>query len=241
MTWYPLEIRHTAEETAEQQSYDTIYASRGIGMRDSFYLWFLAQVPRCGERLLDVSCGAGKFLHFARQAGFATYGIDFSRVALQQTQRSTAAPAVALSNAQYLPFADNSFDVVTNIGSLEHYFDPASGVREMARVLRPGGVAVVLLPNAFGLFGNLTHVWRTGEIYDDGQPLQRYATRLSWQRLLEQNGLSPRRTIAYELETPRTLSDLTWMMQRPWKVLRLLAAPLVPLNLGNMLIFFCHK
>ena len=38
---YPIEIRHEPTEIAERQAYNTIYATRGIGQRDSFYLWFL--------------------------------------------------------------------------------------------------------------------------------------------------------------------------------------------------------
>jgi SAM-dependent methyltransferase len=239
---YPIEIRHEPTEIAEQQAYNTIYAKQGIDQRDSFYLWFLDQVVRYGRgRLLDVSCGEGSFIRFARRAGFATIGIDFSAVALQKAQRRVPSTVLALANAQQLPFADNSFDVVTNIGSLEHYFDPAQGVREMARVLRPSGVALVLLPNAFGLFGNITHVLRHGEVYDDGQPLQRYATRASWERLLQYNGLIPDRVIGYEREAPRTLDDLRWLLRRPSKIARLLLSRFVPVNLGNMLIFVCHK
>ena len=239
---YPIEIRHEQSESAEQRAYDSIYAAQGIRQRDSFYLWFLAQVPRCGDgRLLDVSCGEGAFLVFARRAGFRAVGIDFSLAALRKLPATHDGAPVALANAQQLPFADNSFDSVTNIGSLEHYFDPAAGVREMARVLRPGGVALVLLPNAFGLFGNIMHVLRYGEVYDDGQPLQRYASRASWARLLSANGLIPERVIGYELAAPRTVGDLLWFLRRPWKIARLLLSPFVPINLSNMLVFICHK
>lgn len=237
---YLLEIRHEPTERDEQQAYDTLYFERGIRQRDSFYLWFLEQVPHNGRgRLLDVSCGEGVFLDVARRAGLEAVGVDFSRVAVRKAR--CVSSQVALANAQRLPFADSSFDYVTNIGSLEHYFDPAEGVREMARVLRPDGVAVVLLPNTFGLFGNIWHVLRHGEIFDDGQPLQRYATHASWERLLQANGLIPARVVRYEREAPRTARDLLWLLRRPWKVGRLLVAPLIPVNLSNILVFVCHK
>lgn len=239
---YLLEIRHESTEADEQRSYDAIYSERGIRQRDSFYLWFLEQVQRHAlprGRLLDVSCGEGTFLGFARRAGFEVAGVDFSVAALHKARQT--APGVALANAQALPFPDAAFDVVTNIGSLEHYFDPAEGAREMARVLRPSGVAVVLLPNTFGLFGNIWHVLRHGEIFDDGQPLQRYASRGSWARLLHENGLAPGPVLRYEREAPRTLPDLLWLLQRPGKIGRLLVAPLIPTNLSNILVFICHK
>lgn len=245
MPWYPIEIRHTSTEDAEQRAYDTLYADRGLQQRASLYLWFLEQVRRYAPppaRLLDVSCGEGDFLRLACRAGYAAMGIDFSVAALQTLgqRQGSALPTVA-ANAQQLPFADARFDVVTNIGSLEHYFDPAQGVREMARVLHPRGVALVLLPNAFGLFGNIAHVWRRGEVFDDGQPLQRYATRGSWEDLLGSHGLRAQRVLVLERPAPRTLRDVRWMLLHPHTFVRVLIGPLVPLNLGDLLVFVCVR
>jgi SAM-dependent methyltransferase len=239
---YPVEIRHEQTERAERLAYDALFAADEIRMPDSFYLWFVRLVARSGSgQLLDISCGDGVFLAVARRAGLRATGVDFSAVALKKTLQIVPEAAVAIANGQQLPFGDNSFDVVTNIGSLEHYFDPAEGVREMARVLRPTGVALVLLPNLFGLFGNITYVLRHGEVYDDGQPLQRYATRRSWERLLRDNQLIPQDVLRYEREAPRTLYDLRQLLRRPQRIARLLAAPLLPLNLSNNFIFICRK
>jgi hypothetical protein len=111
----------------------------------------------------------------------------------------------------------------------------------MARVLRPEGVALVWLPNAFGIFGNVTHVLRYGEIFDDGQPLQRYATRASWERLLDENGLVTERILGYERALPRTLPDLLWLLLRPWKFVRIAASQILSVNLADQLIFICRK
>jgi SAM-dependent methyltransferase len=242
MSGYLFEIRHEQTEADEQRAYNQIYSTRGINQRDSLYLWFLDQVTPYGAgRLLDVSCGQGTFIRMASQAGFAVVGIDFSSAALHKAQRAASAASIALANAQGLPFADNSFDAVTNIGSLEHYFDPPEAVREMARVLRPGGRAFVWLPNLFGIFGNVTHVLRYGEVYDDGQPLQRYATRVSWEQLLNANGLLVERAIGYERAVPQTLPDLLWLLLRPWKIIRMMLALFLPVNLSDQLIFICRK
>lgn len=245
MPWYPIEIRHTPTEEAKQRAYDHLYVEDRLLQRDLHYLWFLDQVLRHAPppaRLLDVSCGEGDFLRFARNAGYAATGIDFALAALQKIDRrhGVGIPALA-ANAQQLPFADASFDVVTNIGSLEHYFDPAEGAREMARVLRPGGTALVLLPNAYGIFGNVLHVLRHGEVFDDGQPLQRYATRGSWQRLLADHGLRTRRVLVLERPLPRTRRDLAWMLRRPHTFVRAFFGALVPPNLGDLLVFVCDR
>lgn len=244
MDWYPIEIRHTVTEEQKQESYDTIYATQGIRLRDSFYLWFLDAVRRYSRkrgRLLDVSCGEGTFLSFARAVGFDVVGIDFSMVALQKSQRDVGSLPIVLANAEQLPFDDQSFDTVTNLGSLEHYLSPELGVSEMARVLRPDGVVVLHVPNTFGLFGNIPYVIRHGEVFDDGQPLQRYATRASWERLLNSHGLRVTHVFPYEREWPRTRTDFTFMMTHPSKIVRTLIAPLVPVNLGNFLVYVCDK
>ncbi|MEI6180326.1 MAG: methyltransferase domain-containing protein [Chloroflexales bacterium] len=245
MTWYPIEIRHTPTEEAEQRAYDGLYLKDRLRQRDSHYLWFLDQVRRYAPppaRLLDVSCGEGDFLRFASRSGYAAMGIDFSLAALQKLDRRSGTNVSAVAaNAQGLPFADASFDVVTNIGSLEHYFDPIEGVREMARVLRRGGTAVVLLPNAYGIFGNVLHVLRHGEVFDDGQPLQRYATRGSWQRLLANHGLHTRHVLVLERPVPRTRHDLYWMLRRPQMFVRAFLGGLVPPNLGDLLVFVCSR
>lgn len=245
MSWYPIEIRHTPTEDAEQRAYDALYTERGLPHRDPLFRWFLAQVKRQAPppaQLLDVSCGEGEFLHFARQAGYSTTGIDFSAAALHKfNQRSGHSTPVATANAQKLPFADASFDLVTNIGSLEHYFDPGQGVREMARVLRPNGTAIILVPNAYGLLGNVLYVLKHGEVFDDGQPIQRYATRGSWQRLLAEHGLKARKVLSLERAAPRTMRDLRWMLQHPQTFGRVLLGRLLPPNLGDQLVFVCNR
>ncbi len=243
MPWHPIEIRHTQTEQAEQRAYDRIYVERGLHQRDSLYLWFLDQVRRFAPppaRLLDISCGEGDFLRFARRAGYSVTGFDFSLAALRRLdQRGGASLPVVMANAQILPFAGASFEVITNIGSLEHYFDPGQAIAEMARVLRPEGVAIILVPNAYGIFGNVLHVLRHGEVFDDGQPLQRYATRRSWERLLAEHGLMARRVLVLERPFPRTARDFWWMARRPHTFVRAVFGGLVPANLGDQLIFVC--
>ncbi len=243
MPWYPIEIRHSPTEQAEQRAYDRIYNERGLHQRDSLYLWFLDQVRRFAPppaRLLDISCGEGDFLRFAHRAGYSVTGFDFSLAALRRLdQRGGAGLPVVMANAQILPFAGASFEVITNIGSLEHYFDPGQAIAEMARVLRPGGAAIILVPNAYGIFGNVLHVLRHGEVFDDGQPLQRYATRRSWERLLAEHGLMARRVLVLERPFPRTARDFWWMARRPHTFVRAVLGGLVPANLGDQLIFVC--
>lgn len=240
-----LEIRHDrmTDTAATLEAYNQLYADAGILHRDSFYLWLIGQLaPEPGSRLLDISCGEGRLTTLARRRGLRAVGIDFAEVSLRKARQAEPARVWAVGDGERLPLADASVDCITHIGSLEHYMAPERGAAEIARVLRPGGRACVLVPNAYGLWGNIAHVWRSGEIFDDGQPLQRYATRRTWERLLEAGGLRVMRTIGYgELEFPRTWRDARWLSARPHKLLRYLLSLLIPTNLANDLVFICAR
>jgi SAM-dependent methyltransferase len=243
-----IQIRRDAVLASQnnKNAYDALYARQftGVwtGQTHSRYLWLLSLLKaQGGQALLDVSSGNGFMLKAASEHGLCAIGIEISAVGLAQTaQRAPGARAVC-GDAEALPFADNAFDRVSNIGSLEHYLNPAQGVAEMARVLKPDGWALVLLPNAYGLIGNIHHVWRHGDVFVDEQPLQRYATRLWWARLLEENGLRIERVVGYDRELPRTWDDLRWLLRRPLKLLRALLAPLIPLNLADCFVFLCRR
>ena len=111
----------------------------------------------------------------------------------------------------------------------------------MARVLRPGGRAYVLVPNTFSLLANVWTAFRTGRTSADAQPIQRYGARHDWTRLLEMNGLLVRKTFKYERARPRSWADLRHYFRRPKELLRMLATPFVPLNLAWCFLFVCER
>jgi ubiquinone/menaquinone biosynthesis C-methylase UbiE len=130
---------------------------------------------------------------------------------------------------------------VTNIGSLEHFQDPAQGVQEMARVLNPNGRAYIMVPNTFSLLTNIWIAFRKGITSVDQQPLQRYGARMDWTNLIENNGLHVLKTLKYERAWPQKLSDWGYYFRYPKQMARLLAAPFIPLNLAFGFIFICEK
>jgi len=117
--------------------------------------------------VLDCGVGAGDFaaaLMAAVDRPVALTGIDLSREMLRQAEAALdGLGAVTLREADIraLPFADAQFDVVMAAHVLEHLPDPETGLREMVRVLRPGG-RLVLCVTARSLFGLYVHLnWRT--------------------------------------------------------------------------------
>jgi SAM-dependent methyltransferase len=195
-----IEIRHDKMEglAQVQQAYNDIYSGKGIQHLDSFYLWLIELLqPEEGRLLVDISCGQGRLPILAAQRGLKALGVDFSIDGLKRGYQVDPAIGWAVGDGEKLPLPDACSDYVTHIGSLEHYLTPALGAAEIARILKPGGRACVFVPNTFGLLGNIKYAWRHGDAFDDGQPLQRYATHRQWVKLLEGGGLKVQRTIGY--------------------------------------------
>jgi len=240
-----IEIRHPTirQGRSTQAAYDDLYQEREILMRDSFYLWLIELIaPQPGERLLDVACGQGRLVQLAAQQGVNATGVDFSYAGMIAAAQQTPTAKWLLADGEALPIADESIDCLLNIGSLEHYEHPLQGVRELARLLKPNGRACILLPNAYGLLGNIQQVWLRGEVFDDGQPLQRYASRRTWETLLARGGLQVERLVPYsEIDFPRTPSDWFWLARRPQKIVRALLAKGIPPNLANHFVFLCRR
>lgn len=91
-------------------------------------------------RVLDLGCGAGHSYH--RLAPRETVGVDLDPGALEGQDRETH-----VADMRALPFADGAFGAVLSVQSLEHVPDGAAVLREVRRVLAPGGVAVFVTPN----------------------------------------------------------------------------------------------
>lgn len=102
---------------------------------------------RPGGSALDVACGSGKLTaELARLAGVnaRVVGVDFSPNMLEVARRDHPAITFVEGDALHLPFDDGSFDASTIAFGLRNLADPVRGMREMLRVVRAGGRAVVL-------------------------------------------------------------------------------------------------
>ena len=100
-----------------------------------------------GKRVLDVGCGLGGKTLAYLEAGARVVGIDIEAANVAQASRFTkgrgARAEFAVGDASRLPFRDGAFDLVVANDSLEHFADPAAALADIARVLAPGGSAVL--------------------------------------------------------------------------------------------------
>jgi SAM-dependent methyltransferase len=105
------------------------------------------------NRLLDLGCGAGDLLQTARKHGWQAQGIDVSSHAAQHVREFGF--EVFAGELQVAEFPAGHFDVVTAAELIEHVFEPRALVREVARILRPGGIFWLTSPHARGLSARL--------------------------------------------------------------------------------------
>lgn len=121
-----------------------------------------------GLKVLEIGCGLG-----TDGAQFAKAGADYTGVDLTEAAVELARQRFALFNlpgtfqtadAEHLDFADDSFDLVYSHGVLHHTPDTAGAIREVHRVLRPGGRAIVMLyhRNSYNYRVNISLLRRAG-------------------------------------------------------------------------------
>jgi len=133
-------------------------------------------------RILDVGCGTGANLLMLSKYGDAE-GVDVSEDALAFC-RERGLENVKLGAAEELPYDDGTFDLVTALDVVEHLDDDLAGLREMRRVLRPGGRVLLFVPTFMFLWG----------LQDDVSHHRRRYRMPELRRVLEQAGFEIERT-----------------------------------------------
>jgi len=102
-----------------------------------------------GRKLLDVGCGPGWLTVQYAKGGANVSAVDLTPRAVELTKQNLVgqnlSAEVQEANAEALPFADNSFDVVASSGVLHHTVNPSRAFAECLRVLKPGGVGKITL------------------------------------------------------------------------------------------------
>jgi SAM-dependent methyltransferase len=105
------------------------------------------------SRVLDVGCGTGYHIGRLRQRGLDVVGIEPGEELRLRARQNNPGATIDDGDIDNLPFPEASFDAVLVIEVLRHLPDPRPGLGEVARVLRPGGVAVVTVAPRWSLNG----------------------------------------------------------------------------------------
>jgi SAM-dependent methyltransferase len=146
---------------------------------------------RPGDRVLDLGCGAGRFVAALHRAGADAVGVELSVAALERARR--VAPGADLRLVEpggALPLGHGEIDLVWCSEVLEHVADTGGFLTEVRRVLRPGGRLLVTVPDHGRAKRTLLALARFEAHYDPlGQHL-RFYTRRSLARTLEATGFT---------------------------------------------------
>lgn len=133
-----------------------------------------------GRRLLEVGCGIGTDLvRFARGGAHVT-GVDLAQTAIDLAEKNFAlhgveAESLQVANAEALPFAADSFDVVYGHGVIQYTADPARLLAECHRVLKPGGEAIFMVYNRVSWLNALSKVMRVDLEHEDAPVLRKFS------------------------------------------------------------------
>jgi SAM-dependent methyltransferase len=92
------------------------------------------------KSILDIGCGAGAMVKEYAAIGAKAYGVDLSAAMLQQARRGFRKGRFTQGSMMNLPFPDEAFDVATASFVVQHVEDLAVALREVERVLKPGGM-----------------------------------------------------------------------------------------------------
>lgn len=163
---------YNATETAEQ-------AMAGLRDRIEGMAAHLADYPK--GRLLDIGCYRGEFIYHMSQSGWDVSGVEFS-----QTPPNLFSQDIYYGDLAAAPFAASSFDVITIWAVFEHVYDPSKVLREVSRLLKPGGRVIILVPNFNSLPARFMH-------HDDVPRHITMFTRKTLGRMLQEHGLQSTR------------------------------------------------
>ena len=138
--------RITKEEIA--RGYDLI--TEKVGLEPAFYDACLSVHGDYYGKILDIGCGRGFLLRKLSQiarSGTKFFGLDISSKLCQIAQENNPEARIIRGDAEVMPYPENSFDFVFMTEALEHMLDYHKALSEVRRVLKPGGIFIVTVPN----------------------------------------------------------------------------------------------
>ena len=140
--------------------YDTMNRVMTAGLDRRWRRLAVREVVWPGDRVLDACCGTGDLALEAERHGGRVVGLDFSGRMLARARRKSATIEWVEGDALALPFEDASFDAATVGFGVRNLSDLGLGLRELARVLRPGGmVAVLEITRPRGVLRPFFRIW----------------------------------------------------------------------------------
>jgi 2-polyprenyl-3-methyl-5-hydroxy-6-metoxy-1,4-benzoquinol methylase len=127
-------------------------------------LRFIKDLVGPGKRLLDGGCATGEFVRTALEEGFDADGLECSPGAVAYAKEHFGLELIQ-GKVEKAPVPDNTYDVITLLHIIEHFPDPIGALREVRRMLKPGGVLIAETPNSLRLYVLQKYLWYLAPIY----------------------------------------------------------------------------
>ena len=157
----PAEVRTMFDRIAPV--YDVMNRAMTVGLDRRWRRLAAQAVVRTGDRVLDACCGTGDLALADRDAGGRVVGVDFSEAMLKRARAKAPEIEWVQADATSLPFEEAQFDAVTVGFGIRNLADLEAGLRELARVTKPGGrVACLEITRPRGVLRPFFRLWFDG-------------------------------------------------------------------------------
>ena len=240
---------------SSHEYYDQYWTEAGYQPRNHLFLKPIHDLYKeflpAGSTVVDVGCGDGRTSGpWLTENGYDYVGVDISAPAVRDAS-ALGLKALVIDDATSLPFQSNSIDACVCIEVLEHLFAPQLAVKEIVRLLRPGGILIVTTPNV-GYWKRrleLALLARWNPLGDDlaikepwRDPHIRFFSLIALERMLCSTGLEITKIGGHE---GSLLRDTPWIGRRLWRgrfsPLYGRAESALPSLLGHRLHAVCRK
>lgn len=183
-------------------------------------------------RYLDIGCGVGWALKYCFEKGLNCVGFDIAERPIRLSRGIISSKVKTLvANGEKLPFPAGYFDLVSSLGTIEHFTSPSQGLEEIARVTVKGGQVLLVVPNSFWILNKLTFYKGTE------QPQEMLATLGQWIRFINQHNLRVE-------ATSRDIGPKVFKNMNPLGIIKRLILKItliLPVSFAYQFIFVCRK
>ncbi|MBU1131461.1 class I SAM-dependent methyltransferase [Patescibacteria group bacterium] len=133
-------------------------SKKSMELRSKLYKDFFSKLKEGipGGNILDIGCSMGQFLKMGKDLGYEVLGLELNEEAAQRAKKKFGVP-VERKLLEECSFDDNSFDIISMFGVIEHLPNPVEVIKDVYRILKPGGAFIGLCPNVNSLVCMVLH------------------------------------------------------------------------------------
>lgn len=167
----------------------------GADQFNNYYLDSIEKYAPNRGRILEIGFGDAGFLKIADERGWESHGVELSKNCVEHARNVHGLKHVHLGLLEELRFEDGHYDVIAAFNFIEHIPDLKGTLKELRRLLRPGGLLVLLCPNLEGVY----HLLIPQVFGEERDPLGiswvppyhvSYFNKANFKQLLESNGFN---------------------------------------------------